>query len=175
VPHPFFAEGSSREFKEYFTGSSSVAVSSIEEICDWLLGCEFKTDLELFQKADYWQHPLSFEQLRKGDCDDHALWAWRKLVELGKDAELFSGMRLEQDGSWAGHAWVVINEPERLVLDSAVKDRARMLVSLRAVKAALRPHFAVNRNLSTRAYNGWLQTLVYERKRARAKSRDAVA
>jgi hypothetical protein len=151
-------------------------VSSIEDVCDWLVACEFKTDLELFQQADFWQHPLRFEELRKGDCDDHALWAWRKLLELGKDAELFSGMRLEPSGSWAGHAWVVIKESgQTLVLESAVKERAHMLVPLAAIKTRLRPHFAVSRDLSTRAYNGWLHTLVEERKQARGRSRGAVA
>jgi len=176
VPPQFFAAGSTRDFKQYFTGSSGVHVESLDDVCEWLFNCEFRTDLELFHQDDFWQRPLAFEQLRKGDCDDHALWGWRKLVELGTNAELFSGMRLEQDGSWAGHAWVVIKDgAHSTFFDSAVKVRSQMIMPLATVQSRLRPHFAVGRDLSTRAYNGWLHTLVEGRRRARARHRRAVA
>src|SRR5690348_3236184 len=46
--------------------------------------CEYVRDP--VHERDFWQHPKTFEQLRKGDCEDHALWAWRKLTELGISA-----------------------------------------------------------------------------------------
>ena len=176
VPHQFFAAGSTRDFKEYFSGRSRVDVQTLEDICSWLLECEFKTDLELFQQPDFWQHPLTFEQVRQGDCDDHALWAWRKLVELGKEAEFFSGMRLEPDGSWQGHAWVTLRDGDSaVVLEAAEKLRENMIVPLATAKARLRPHFAVDGALKTRAYDGWLQSLVEGRRRARARGAGAAA
>ena len=42
----------------------------------WLLGCVYARDRDLFRNPDYWQHPCNFEGLRKGDCEDFALWAW---------------------------------------------------------------------------------------------------
>jgi hypothetical protein len=176
VPHQFFAAGSRREFKDYFTGSSRVEVHSLDDVCDWLHDCQYKTDQELFQQPDFWQHPLTFEQVRQGDCDDHALWAWRKLIELGKQAEFFSGMRLELDGVWAGHAWVVLSDGAGdLVLEAAEKARAAMVVPFATAKPRLRPHFAVDAALKTRTYDGWLQTLVENRRRARATKRKAAA
>jgi hypothetical protein len=90
APLHVFGNGSRHDFAWYFQGDSSVHVSSIDDVQDWLLGCEYVSDPELFNEPDFWQHPRTFEQLRRGDCEDHALWAWRKLVELGHDAHLVS-------------------------------------------------------------------------------------
>ena len=68
-----------------------MAVKSLQEICEWLVGCDYADDEAFFNEPDFWQHPVMFEQTRKGDCEDHALWAWRKLVELGFEAELVRG------------------------------------------------------------------------------------
>ena len=63
----------------------------------------------LFNEIDLWQHPSSFEELRRGDCEDFALWAWRKLAELGIDAEFFVGriLSVEEPDVDRQHAWVV--------------------------------------------------------------------
>jgi len=66
-------------------GQSTVCVNDIAAICEWLADCEYVRDP--VHERDFWQHPKTFEQLRKGDCEDHALWAWRKLTELGIPAD----------------------------------------------------------------------------------------
>jgi transglutaminase superfamily protein len=44
-----------------------------------------------------------FENTRKGDCEDFALWTWRQLLAIGYDARFVGG----QCGRYgAGHAWV---------------------------------------------------------------------
>jgi hypothetical protein len=91
IPVSRFGRGSYRPFKWYFEGGSLIPIKTLDEICDWLLGCEYAHDDLLFNEADFWQHPRTFEHLRKGDCEDHAIWAWRKLVELDIEAELVSG------------------------------------------------------------------------------------
>lgn len=100
-----FGAGSHRAFAEYFQGTSRVLVRSLSEICAWLAGCECLPDHALFFQDDFWQHPLTFEQIRKGDCEDHALWAWRKLAEIGIPARFAAGR-------WRGiaHAWVVLED-----------------------------------------------------------------
>ena len=85
LPTRAFGRGSVRDFRWYFERESEVPVRSIDEVCDWLLGCAYVSDRELFNESDFWQHPGTFERLRQGDCEDYALWAWRKLVELGPD------------------------------------------------------------------------------------------
>src|SRR5262245_59784941 len=91
IPADRFGLGSTRRFEWYFEGPSALAVQSVEDLCSWLSDCEYVTDAELFQERDFWQHPHTFELIRKGDCEDYALWAWRKLAEMGIDAELVIG------------------------------------------------------------------------------------
>jgi len=112
-----FGAGSHRAFAEYFQGTSRILVRSLSEICAWLAGCECLPDHALFFQDDFWQHPLTFEQIRKGDCEDHALWAWRKLAEIGIPARFAAGR-------WKGipHAWVVLEDPKHpCVLESTAK------------------------------------------------------
>jgi hypothetical protein len=169
VPHELFSSGSKHDFRWYFQGQSRVQVSSFDEICEWLLACEYRSDLELFMQPDFWQHPLTFEQIRKGDCDDHALWAWRKLVELGFSAELLVGRWLQKDGSWGEHAWVAVTRGSDTVhLQAATKDRASMVLDSTTAHRVLRPHFGVNAGLARRVFDGWLHSVLDDRAAARS-------
>ena len=53
--------------------------------------------------------PAIFEKLKRGDCEDFALWAWRKLAEIGIDAEFCVGRVICDDRPEIDrqHAWVV--------------------------------------------------------------------
>jgi hypothetical protein len=96
-----------RDFGRYFDGACAVRVESLEEMQVWLEGCEYATDIETFKRPDVWQHPSHFEDRRRGDCEDFALWAWRRLVELGYDAELVMGLdRRRGDGLGRRHVWI---------------------------------------------------------------------
>src|SRR5262249_53906969 len=57
-----FGPGSTHDFAWYFEGTSSVAVSTLDDVKDWLLGCQYESDPELFQVEDFWQHPQTFEK-----------------------------------------------------------------------------------------------------------------
>ena len=121
VPFRYFGLGSRREFNWYLEGNSVVGVASIHEIKRWLLGCVYKTDRALFDDPDFCQHPEMFEGLRQGDCEDHAIWAWRKLKELGVPARLYSGRVLMPVTGGAGfHAWVVFEHEGRSWLFESV-------------------------------------------------------
>ena len=70
---------------------------------EFLATCSRVTDKELFGIQDYWQPPDEFEKLKKGDCEDFALWTWRQLLSLGYDARFVGGSH----GRYGiGHAWV---------------------------------------------------------------------
>lgn len=135
-------------------------MSSLDEIQDWLLQCEYARDEALFNESDFWQHPRTFEQLRRGDCEDHALWAWRKLVELGLEAELVSGTVLrggDGDGmpSRGAHVWVLLRRgDETIVFETVAKTRERMLRPLASVRDRYRPEFGVDRKGHRFAFNG---------------------
>src|SRR5262249_16815971 len=145
VPPALFGPGSQRQFRDYFDGESAVRVESIDDIATWLGQCEYISDRDLFNERDLWQHPGSFERLRRGDCEDFALWAWRKLSELGIEAELYVG-RVHFEGESRQHAWVVYRVNRRdFLFEPAARNRARMIRPLRDVKDEYVPHFAVDR------------------------------
>lgn len=68
---------------------------------------QYVTDQKQFGRADYWQNPSEFEERRKGDCDDFALYVWHHLCKMGKDARFVVG---KHGYSLTGHAWVVVYE-----------------------------------------------------------------
>jgi len=166
VPATAFGRGSRHDFAWYFDGESAVSVASIDAIQDWLLGCEYANDAALFHESDFWQHPCTFEELRRGDCEDHAIWAWRKLVELGIDADLVSGTVLHDDGERGGHVWVVLRDGgATFVLECVAKSKALMLRPLAEVRAVYRPEFGVDRDRRPYVFNGALLAM-RERDRA---------
>ena len=59
--------GSVHDWDWYLEGQSTVEVSSPKEIVDWLRCCKYMGDTILFHERDFWQHPVTFENMRKGD------------------------------------------------------------------------------------------------------------
>jgi hypothetical protein len=106
-PHPTFPMG------RYVSQPLSVKCKTIDDVRRFLRGCEYVSDKELFEKDDYWQPPEEFEQRKKGDCEDFALWTWRQLLELGYDARFIGG----SCGRYGeGHAWVEYFQGEKCFL-----------------------------------------------------------
>jgi hypothetical protein len=160
VPVTAFARGSHHEMKWYFEGVSRVEVRSIEDMHAWLCGCEYTTDLELFQEPDFWQHPRTFEQIRRGDCEDFSLWAWRKLVELGMDAEFVVGRRLPYKRGDAGHAWVMLRRDGiQYVYEPGCRELARALRPLSKVRNDYMPTLGVGADRKPFAFEGYLVAL----------------
>jgi len=163
VPVRSYGLGAKHDFGWYFEGETSVTVATLEDVQDWLIACSYVRDPELFHEEDFWQHPTTFERLRQGDCEDHALWAWRKLVELGYDADLVSGRCLPWDpkvaGADRGHVWVVFRKDgDAYLFESVAKSRDRMIRPLSDVAVKYRPEFGVDRSRQRFAFNGFLLT-----------------
>lgn len=53
-------------------------------------------------RTDYWAPPEEFERTR-GGCDCFAMWTWRQLCEMGRDARVVLGLAGRHG---EGHAWV---------------------------------------------------------------------
>jgi predicted transglutaminase-like cysteine proteinase len=145
-------------FPWYFEGESIVQVTCVDDVCDWLLQCEYVRDPDLFNEADFWQHPRTFERLRQGDCEDYALWAWRKLVELGVEAELVSGTWHQPDGISGGHVWIRYRHNGReFILESVSRRRDGMVRSFEDAKAEYVPYAGVDHAFRLHAYSGYLR------------------
>jgi hypothetical protein len=159
VPVEIYGEGSCMDFDWYLEGKSSFCIESVDDLIDWLLGCSYVPDADLFQIRDYWQHPCTFEQLRSGDCEDFSLWAWRKLIEMQVDVEFVAGRvrSLRQGGNWTrGHTWVHLDLfGERYVLDAVMKERPVILRPLASVLDEYLPEVSVDHDLRTYVYGGY--------------------
>ena len=154
-----FGRGSYRPFPWYFEGECQVRVSNLDELCEWLLECEYAHDEALFNDADFWQHPRTFEHLRKGDCEDHALWAWRKLVELGYEAELLSGIWHPHGDEPGGHVWVRFKKDGAdFILETVGRNRERMIRPFTEAKVEYIPHAGVDHQFQRFAYFGYMRT-----------------
>jgi hypothetical protein len=71
------------------------------------------SDQEQFGERDYWQPPEQFEESKKGDCEDFALWAWRQLLHLNYPARFAMGSA----GRYGeGHAWVTFQRDGKTYL-----------------------------------------------------------
>lgn len=170
VPTTAFGPGSRRDFGHYIEGESCVRVESIDEIVEWLRSCEYVTDTDLFHERDVWQHPAGFEQLRRGDCEDFALWAWRKLAEIGVEAEFYVGRVIcsHEPAIDRQHAWVVYRmDGADFLFEPAAQSRPRMIRPLADAMGEYVPHFAVNRDLGTSAFVGCILDSYRDRQRRR--------
>lgn len=159
LPKEAFGKGNRHDWEWYLEGRSTVEVRSASEIVAWLRGCQYVGDDLLFQEEDFWQHPVTFENMRKGDCEDHALWAWRKFRELGIPAELVCGRSgpAEAKGNHA-HAWILVELSGRPCLMETVADsRHPMTFPLEEVKQTYCPAVSVDTQLKTYRYGGFAE------------------
>ena len=147
APLVMFGDGARHGFEWVFEGASAVDVSSVDDILEWLRDCRYESDASLFHESDFWQHPRTFEQFKRGDCEDFALWAWRKLVELGLDANLVIGRRVPPGAENSRHAWIQFRDGEtEFLFEPVLRDRDRALRALGDVRQEYIPELGVARD-----------------------------
>ena len=152
-----FGEGSRHAFGWYFEGESDVAVGDLAELQRWLGDCAYAPDPQLFQEPDFWQHPRTFEQLRRGDCEDFALWAWRKLVELGYDADLVVGRCVPPGAHGSRHAWVMFRrDGVEYLYEPILGARPEAVHPFASVRERYIPEFGVGPDRKSFTFAGWL-------------------
>lgn len=98
------------------------------EISEFLLGCLYTRDDAVHERRDVWLHPEDFEKSRRGDCEDHALWAWVQLGRIGWDVRFTVGL---QGGG--GHAWITVFRGTQIrILEATAKRADELLLDLPA-------------------------------------------
>ncbi|OGL45272.1 MAG: hypothetical protein A2161_10635 [Candidatus Schekmanbacteria bacterium RBG_13_48_7] len=160
IPLRVFGPGAIHDFSWYFKGISNVKVDKMEDIVEWLSGCTYEDDYHIFREIDNWQHPSLFEKIRKGDCEDHALWAWRKLIELGIESYFVCGYLKNEDiiDYSKRHAWVQFNlRGTEYLMETTEKDKKKAISFLNQAKEKYIPEFAVNPNFQKYIYMGFLK------------------
>ncbi len=149
IAYTQFANGSKDPFPTYFERESDVPIHSLQEIETWLRQCTYICDHEQFAESDVWVHPVDFEQTRRGDCEDHALWAWRKLVHLNDSAEFVVGYLQNHFGEDGYHAWVTFAENGRIYILETTAKTSTMILPLQTQTKKYRPLFSVDKNFKT--------------------------
>jgi len=127
--HPCFK---GRPMGLFLSQPVKVVCRDIDGIRAFLSTCRHVSDQEQFGMRDHWMAPEDFEQTRRGDCDDFALWTWRQLLGLGYNARFVVGSA----GRYGtGHAWVTF----------AVGDKTFLVEALLAGAGATFPRLSVLR------------------------------
>lgn len=154
-----FEQGARYRFRVFLESPSRVAAASLEAVCGWLSRCRYTPDAEQFGCDDLWLNPALFERVRAGDCDDYALWGWRKLRELGYDATLVVGWWTPPGGRADAHVWVLFTGKDGAprVLEG-VNPRAEMVRPLDAVRAQYYPMYGVDGAGAVFSFRGGLRT-----------------
>jgi len=95
--------GNTHPWNRYFNKPLSTRPENLKDIESFLRKCKYVSDRETRSQKDFWEPPDIFEKRRKGDCEDHSIWAWRQLDDMDFKARLVIGT-----SESCGHAWVHI-------------------------------------------------------------------
>jgi hypothetical protein len=87
--------------------------SDFADLRSFLSKCKYVSDKEQFGEEDYWQPPDKFEELKKGDCEDFALWTWRQLIHMNYPARFVMGTASRYGD---GHAWITFEKDGKAFL-----------------------------------------------------------
>lgn len=143
------------DFRGYLTRHSRVEARTPQAVARWLLGCRYAEDTHLLDAHDHWLHPATFELVRSGDCEDFALWAWRKLVESGHDAAFVVGVRTVPGAPRGRHAWVTyLDQGEHFLLDAVERTLERIIRPVSEVQDHYEPQVGVGRDCQRHVYAG---------------------
>jgi hypothetical protein len=97
----------------YISQPLSVECKNLEDLRNFFTKCRYVSDEEQFGLPDFWMPPEDFEHIRKGDCEDFALYAWRQLQSLGFRTRFVGG----KNGRYGdGHAWVTFEQDGKTFL-----------------------------------------------------------
>ena len=108
--------GNTHPWNRYFNKELVTHPENLAEIEKFLLGCKYLSDRMTRSQRDFWEPPDIFEKRRTGDCEDHAIWAWRHLHDLGYKSRFVLG---KLGGGW--HAWVHVFRNGRTYLLEATQ------------------------------------------------------
>ena len=163
IPNKFYGHGCEHKFDHYLSGESKIEIRDLNELCEWLLGCTYIPDFIKKGVRDHWSHPDEFEYERTGDCEDFALWTWRRLKQMYVSADFTVGKWLHADGRVGTHAWVMFHHGgQYLIFETTGRSKERMLKPFDDHKHEYIPFAAVDTELRKKVYNGiiyWLSVI----------------
>jgi hypothetical protein len=98
--------------------------------------------------------------VRRGNCRARALWAWRKLSELGFDPEFVVGVWAPSSRQQGPHAWVRYSRDGRdYLLETTERTATAMVRPLERVRVEYVPHFSVRPSGRTHVYRAFVSAM----------------
>ena len=131
----------SKNFEHYLEASLR-PLARWEDVRDFLTGCLYAKDDVEHDRRDVWLHPEDFEKSLKGDCEDHALWAFVQLARLKWDVRFTVGI---WDG--IGHAWLTVYRESKVLLLEATEKRGDRILFEATSRAPYEPVWSVDTRL----------------------------
>ena len=154
LPLSVFGSACMEQFQTWFDGKLVQEITSINAMCDYMIGCRHVPDIKQHNQRDVWMHPVDFERLKKGDCEDFSLWAWRRLSAMGYETEFMTGA-VAKDGDLFGHAWLVYHDDGiPYLLETSGYSHETMVRPLAEVKHDYFPRASVDQSFQRRLYSG---------------------
>jgi hypothetical protein len=131
--------------KKALTVEIKIQVKNFYDIHNFLQKCNYTSDEVLFNRSDYWQTPDQFEINQSGDCEDFSLWAWRKLIDIGKNARFTVG-----SDDYVGHAWVTIfQNKDILIYEPTNKSDIKHIPIISVLEInSYKPSFSIDKKLN---------------------------
>ena len=114
---------------------------------------------------DHWQHPVDFERSRWGDCEDHALWGWRKLKNLGLPVEFVVGLlKPGPHERLANHAWLHVHDGQRMfIIETTATCREAMALAVDGPRLDYIPTASIDHQLRTFYFANYFYVQVHGR------------
>lgn len=124
---------------EHYLEAALRPLARWEDVRDFLTGCLYAKDDVEHARRDVWLHPEDFERSLKGDCEDHALWAFVQLARLKWDVRFTAGI---WDG--IGHAWLTVYRETKVFLLEATEKRGDRILFEATAGAPYEPVWSVD-------------------------------
>jgi hypothetical protein len=149
-------------FASYLRRRSSVTMDSLDDICKWLNECRY--DRWAYSLNEAWPVPRDFERDRSGNCFDHALWGWRKLIELDVPSLVVFGQVLDGKSLSYGHAWAQFEfEGKTYLFETTAKGAGYPWACyLSDAQSLYRPWYSVDSELRRHEYYGYWHSQLYD-------------
>ena len=158
IPPRYFGEAAP-DWTAVLRAPTSVSVTSLADVLAFLNGCR-ATAAPPADVPPTWPPLEAFEAHQAGNCTGHALWAWRRLVDLGFAPTLVVGRTRPFTRSAGRHAWVLFaSEGTEYLLEAVAKTDEQLLRPLAMVRENYRPEVGVTAEGRTVGFAGLLLTM----------------
>lgn len=137
-------------------------IKKIETINDFFNNVSYSSDIDTYEKNDYWATPFEFLARGEGDCEDYAIAKYFSLLHLGIPSSKMFITYVSVEGYTQSH--MVLTYFETPTSDPLVLDNFKTDLLPASKRADLKPIYyfnpeILNNGLKTIAHRKWDQLI----------------